>query len=405
MATVTSFFADNLIQFARTLRAAGLRLGPSMVLDALAAMQHIDLSRRDQVRAGLRSVLVHRSEDLDLFEQAFALFFDGTKPLSADSEPLVKKSAANRSGDPLLRRVTEALFGSASRPPPQGPPPDEIDCALTWSADRALRHRDFADMTTEELREAQRIIANLRFAVTPRPTRRTQPSSRGQRFDFRRTLRHSLRSHGESLLPHYRQPRWLPPPLCILCDVSGSMARYTEMLLRFAHTLLTQRRRVECFVFGTELHRITHSLRGRDIDLALRRCSAQVHDFGGGTRLATGIHDFNVKWSRRVLTQGAWLLLISDGLDRDDRYDLASEAARLHRSTKRLVWCNPLLGFDGFAPLAKGIRTLLPHVDDFRPVHNLDSLADLAAALADGRSPLHRRAVSATVSAAKDVGP
>ena len=177
MATVTSFFADNLIQFARTLRAAGLRLGPSMVLDALAAMQHIDLSRRDQVRAGLRSVLVHRSEDLDLFEQAFALFFDGTKPLSADSEPLVKKSAANRSGDPLLRRVTEALFGSASRPPPQGPPPDEIDCALTWSADRALRHRDFADMTTEELREAQRIIANLRFAVTPRPTRRTQPSS------------------------------------------------------------------------------------------------------------------------------------------------------------------------------------------------------------------------------------
>jgi len=398
MAAVPSLFADNIVQFARLLRAAGLRLGPSAVLEALSALQFLDLSSRQQVQAGLRAVLCHRGEDLQLFDQAFGLFFDGTKALPREPETIQKKSPPLP--DPLLRRVTEALFGSSTRPVEQQPP-EEIDCALTWSAGRALRRRDFADMSAEELREAQRIIAELRFAIEPRPTRRTRPARVGQLFDFRRTLHKSLRSHGESLLPFFREKREEPPPLCILCDVSGSMARYTEMLLRFAHTLMVQRRRVECFLLGTELHRVTRLLRGRDIDDALRRCSAQVSDFAGGTRLATGLHEFNCEWSRRVLTGGAWLLLISDGLDRDDRYDLGKEAARLHRSTRRLTWCNPLLGFDGFAPLAQGIRALLPHVDDFRPVHNLDSLADLAAALSNGPTPLHGRALSATVSAAK----
>lgn len=399
MTPPASYLAANIVQFARLLRNAGFKLGPSAVLDTLSALQVIDLGSRQQVRAALQAVLVSRTEELAVFEQAFALFFSPRPTLPHDEEPIQKKSP-QPPGDPLLRRLTESLFGApktAERPLDE-PQPEGLP---SWSADRALRRRDFADMTAEELAEARRLIAELRFGLAPRPTRRTRPSSRGQQFDFRRTLLHSLRSHGDALLPHYRERREEPPPLCVLCDVSGSMSRYTEMLLRFSHTLLIQRRRVEVFLLGTELSRVTQSLRGRDIDLALRKCAEKVHDFGGGTRLATALHEFNLRFSRRVLGRGAWLLLISDGLDRDEQYDLSQEAERLHKSTKRFVFCNPLLGFADFSPKAAGIRAILPHVDEFRPIHNLESLADLAAALREQSLPLQRRAVSATVLAAK----
>lgn len=400
MTPVESFFATNVVQFARLLRKAGLRIGPSSVIDALTALQVIDLGSREQVRAALRAVLVHRSEELAVFEQAFALFFEPRRPLPHSDDPMPKKTPSPP-GDPLLRRLTDSLFGRQAAAPNAHDEPPVPDGVPSWSAEKALRQRDFADMTAEELAEARKLIAKLDFALSPRPLRRTRPSPKGSRFDFRRTLLHTLRSHGESLLPHYRKPIQLPPPLCVLCDVSGSMSRYSEMLLRFSHTLMAQRRRVEVFLLGTELSRVTQSLRGRDIDLALRRISLKVHDFGGGTRLSTALHDFNQHFSRRVLGQGAWVLLISDGLDRDEKYDLSKEAERLHKSTKRFVFCNPLLGFSEFSPKAAGIRAILPHVDDFRPIHNLDSLADLIAALRQEPTPLQRRAVSATVLAAK----
>ncbi len=397
MPPADSAFVTNILRFARLLRRAGLRLGSSSVLDALQALQLIDLGSREQVRAALRTVFVRRSEDLAVFEQAFLLFFEHRR-VTTEADQMQSKPSPN--SDPLLRRLTDSLFGHSALPQTKGPSL-EAEGMPSWSAERALRQRDFADMTTDDLAEARRLIAELRFALSPRPIRRTRPSPQGLQFDFRRTLLLALRSHGELLVPQYRQRRHEPPPLCVLCDVSGSMSRYTEMLLRFAHTLLLQRRRVEVFLLGTELSRVTHSLRGRDIDLALRRCAKQVQDFDGGTRLATALHDFNQHFSRRVLAQGAWLLLISDGLDRDDQHDLAAEAERLHKSTKRFVWCNPLLGFAEFSPKASGIRALLPHVDEFRPIHNLDSLAALVAALREKPAALQRRAVSATVLAAK----
>jgi uncharacterized protein with von Willebrand factor type A (vWA) domain len=387
--------ADKVAHFTRVLRAAGLRLGPASALDALAAAAAVDVMHRGELYWALHAVLVKRPEDFELFDQAFRLFWrdpQGANPGLAQLLPHVRLPPART----LSRRLAEAW-----RPPPPAPAAApakgeraEVDAALTFSADEVLRSRDFDQMSAAELTRARRIVA--RMAVAPRAvrTRRFASDPHGDQIDLARTVRDSRKTLGDLAPLRFHSRVLRPPPLVVLCDVSGSMGRYSVMLLHFLHALLAARGRVHVFLFATRLTPVTRLLRRRDPDEALARCGRQVVDWAGGTRLRACLHQFNHAWSRRVLGHGAVVLLVTDGLDRDPEPGLAAEAGRLHRSCRRLVWLNPLLRWPGFSPRAQGVRALLPHVDEHRPVHNLDSLEALGRALAErpGRPGLVRPA-------------
>ncbi|HLX06256.1 MAG TPA: VWA domain-containing protein [Thermoanaerobaculia bacterium] len=375
----------NVIHFTRLLRRAGLRLGPASGLDALAAAAVVDVLRRGELYWALHAVLVKRPEDFDLFDQAFRLFWRdplGVEPALAQLLPHLRLPRAPA----VSRRLAEACHQPDG--PARGQRPGladrvEIDAALTFSADEVLRTRDFEQMSADELTRARRLVARL--AVAPRPvrTRRFAPDPHGDQIDLARTARDSRKTFGDLAPLRFRSRIRRPPPLVVLCDISGSMGRYSEMLLHFLHALLAARGRVHAFLFATRLTQVTRLLRRRDPDEALARCGREVMDWAGGTRLRACLHEFNRAWSRRVLGHGAVVLLVTDGLDRDPEPGLAAEADRLHRSCRRLVWLNPLLRWEGFSPRAQGVRALLPHVDEHRPVHNLDSLEALGRALGE----------------------
>jgi uncharacterized protein len=382
-----SKLAENVVHFTRLLRRAGLRLGPASALDALAAATAVDLLQRGELYWALHAVLVKRPEDFDLFDQAFRLFWRdpaGGDPALAQLLPHVRVPRART----LSRRLAEAWHPAAAPPPgdrtrrSEAGERAEVDAALTFSADEVLRSRDFEQMSAAELARARRIVAAM--AVAPRPvrTRRFAPDPHGAQIDLARTARDSRRTFGDLAPLRFRSRVRRPPPLVVLCDISGSMGRYSEMLLCFLHALLAARGRVHAFLFATRLTPVTRLLRRRDPDAALALCGRQVVDWAGGTRLRACLREFNRAWSRRVLGHGAVVLLVTDGLDRDPEPGLAAEADRLHRSCRRLVWLNPLLRWPGFTPRAQGVRALLPHVDEHRPVHDLDSLAALGRALA-----------------------
>ena len=378
---MTSTLAENVVHFTRLLRGAGLRLGPASGLEAIAAAASVDVLHRDELFWALHSVLIKRPEDFDLYDQAFRLFWrDPTRVQPVLDELLshVRVPPAQ----PISRRVTEAW----RQPSPSGKPPaerSEIDAVLTFSADEVLRSRDFDQMSTEELARAKKVVSQMAVALRPVRTRRFAPVPHGDRLDLARTVRDSRKTFGDLAPLRFRSRILLPPPLVVLCDISGSMGRYSEVMLHFLHALLNARTRVHAFLFATRLTNVTRVLRRRDADEALERCGQEVQDWSGGTRLRACLHDFNRTWSRRVLGQGAVVLLVTDGLDRDPEPGLDAEADRLHRSCRRLIWLNPLLRWEGFQPLAQGVRALLPHVDEHRPVHNLDSLEALGRALAE----------------------
>ena len=380
---IPSKLGENVLHFTRLLRNAGLRLGPASTLDALAAAAAVDVLQRSELYWALHSVLVKRPEDNDLFDQAFRLFWRDPMGPEAALAQLLPHLKAPR--DPQIsRRVAEAW-----RPPSLHgktlPERREVDATLTFSADEVLRTRDFEQMSAEELARARKLVARL--AVTPRPirTRRYAPDPHGAAIDLARTVRDSQKTFGDLAPLRFRSRILKPPPLVVLCDISGSMGRYSEMLLVFLHALVNTRARVHAFLFATRLTSVTRFLRHRDADFALARCGREVEDWEGGTRLRAALHEFNRSWSRRVLGHGAVVLLVTDGLDRDDDPGLAAEADRLHRSCRRLLWLNPLLRWEGFEPRAQGVRALLPHVDEHRPVHNLESLEALGRALGEGR--------------------
>jgi uncharacterized protein with von Willebrand factor type A (vWA) domain len=390
--------AANVVHFTRLLRRAGLRVGPGDTLDAQRAVAAIDIVVRDQFYWALHAVLVRRHADHALFDEAFRLFWrDPTGMTSALAMLLPQiKAPVNRS---VSRRLSEAW-----RPPPaaSAPPgrelPPEIDTFLAYSADEVLRTRDFDQMSADELARARALVRRLELDVRPLVTRRTRPAVRGE-LDRARTLRGALRGGGELIALRHRARIERPPVIVALCDISGSMGRYSEMLLRFLHALLAEHGRGHVFLFATRLTNVTRTLRHRDVDAALARCGKEVGDWSSGTRLGACLHDFNRTWSRRVLAQGAVVLLVTDGLDREDTTGLAAEAARLRRSCRRLIWLNPLLRYAGFEPRASGVRALLPNVDEHRPIHDLDSLESLARALARSpgrRDPLATRSVRTT---------
>jgi uncharacterized protein with von Willebrand factor type A (vWA) domain len=383
----TGQIADNVVGFARTLRAAGLPIGPGAVIDALQAMQLIDIGNRADLFATLEAVFVKRHEHALVFAQAFDLFFrraEGTEHM-LESVPLPPE--AQKPPPPAARRVQEAFAQGRS---PETPQIEEKNVQLSVSDREVLQRKDFAQMSAEEIAEVSRAIAQLKLPQAELRTRRFRPDARGERIDLRRTLRGSLRTGGE-IVKFQRLGRIdRPAPIVALLDISGSMTDYTRLFLQFLHAITDARKRVSVFLFGTRLTNVTRALRARDPDEALAACSAGVEDWAGGTRIASSLHQFNKLWGRRVLGQGAIVLLISDGLEREADARLEFEMDRLHRSCRRLIWLNPLLRFEGFEAKAQGIRMMLPHVDEFRPVHNLKSMESLIAALSSGQRPIRR---------------
>jgi uncharacterized protein with von Willebrand factor type A (vWA) domain len=375
---------DNIAYFARALRKAGLPVGPGTVLDALAAIEAAGIGGRDDFYWTLHSVFVTRHEHSPLFEQAFHIFFRRRgllEKMIAAMSPIAPSLAADRQKqEPGALRVNEALQPKVERDQKKKRE-TEISAELLASSTELLQTKDFAQMTVAEVAEAQRRIAKLVMPDDAVATRRFIADPRGPRIDPRASFRRSLRSGGAVIELARRRRRMRHPPIVALCDVSGSMDEYTRIFLHFLHALMEARGRVQVFLFATRLTNVTRQLRARDPDEALARCGAIVKDWAGGTRIADALHDFNRDWSRRALSGGPLVLLFTDGLERRVDHDLAFEMDRLHRSCRRLVWLNPLLRYGGFEARAAGIRTMLPHADEFRPIHNLASIADLCAAL------------------------
>ena len=379
--------APNIMHFGRVLRAAGLPIGPGKIIDATQAVIAVGIKSRSDFYWALHAVFVNRRDQHVLFDQAFHIFWKDPKLLErmmgvllpsvdGDEEPMPEEQP--------LRRLQEAL---AQQQEKEGQSDEEqeqeieLDAAMTVSERELLQTMDFEEMSADEIQAAKVAISQMRLPVTEIPTRRFQPSARQARVDMRATMRAALRSGGDSIPLKHRKRRTRPPPLVILCDISGSMSRYTRMFLHFMHAVTNDRDRVHTFLFGTRLTNVTRYLRNKDIDLAIEQVTDAVEDWSGGTRISESLCDFNRFWSRRVLGQGAIVILISDGLDRDAGRGLHMEIERLHKSCRRLIWLNPLLRFDGFRPKSQGIQAILPSVDEFRPVHNLSSLEDLIGAL------------------------
>ena len=377
--------ADNIVYFARALRKAGMRVGPASVMDAIEAVLAAGIGDRDDFYWTLHAVLVSRHEDHATFDEAFRLFWKSREliekmlamfsPVAPDHKERQKPRAAEN-------RVTQAMFeGHEKNQPPREVPDIDIDARFTVSGNEMLRGKDFAQMSAAEIADAKREIAALRLPFDTVRTRRFRADPHGRRIDPRAMMRQASRTGGELILPKFRSAREVHPPLVVLADISGSMSQYTRIFLHFLHALTEKRRRVHTFVFGTRLTNLTRQMRHRDPDDALADCSAAVQDWSGGTRIGDTLHEFNRLWSRRVLGQGAVVLLITDGLERDDVAGLSEEMERLRKSCRRLIWLNPLLRFDGFEARARGVKKNIPHVFVFRAVHNLNALADLCASL------------------------
>jgi uncharacterized protein len=386
LAPATGNIADNVVGFARALRAAGLPVGPGAVIDAMNALQVIDIGNRGDVYTTLEAIFVKRHEHALIFAQAFDLFFRAAQEWKSmlDSVPLPDQ--ARKKPPPAARRVQEAMSQPSMREEPQV---QEQDLRLSVSDKEILQKKDFAQMSAAEIAEVTRAIARMKLPQAELETRRRQPDPRGLKLDMRRTLRGSLRTGGEIIDIKKLGRITKPAPIVALLDISGSMSEYTRLFLHFLHAITDARKRVSVFLFGTRLTNVTRALRARDPDEALASCSQSVVDWAGGTRIATSLHAFNKLWARRVLGQGAIVLLISDGLEREADSRLAFEMDRLHRSCRRLIWLNPLLRYGGFEPRAQGIKMMLPHVDEFCPVHNLSSIEGLIMALSSPPPPHH----------------
>ncbi len=383
--------ADNVVFFARALRRAGVKIGPGAVADAIDAITLVGIGGRDEFYAALQCIFVKRHEDQPVFDEAFRLFWR-SRGLVEKMIALMSPLAPERDSERQRRRagetrVSDALRSGHDEPrPPREEPDVEVDSRYTVSGGELFRQVDFAQMTAAEIVEARRALSSLVLPLDQVRTRRYRPSARQIRIDPRATMRDAMRFGGELILPRFRERRFVHPPLVVLADISGSMSQYTRIFLHFLHALSEKRQRVHTFLFGTRLTNVSRPMRNRDPDVALDECIASVKDWSGGTRIGETLHEFNRRWSRRVLGQGAIVLLITDGLERDDTTELEQEIDRLHRSCRRLIWLNPLLRFDGFEARARGVKAMLPHVDELRAVHNLQSVGELVKSLSGQRS-------------------
>jgi len=396
-AGVAGRLAENVMHFARLLRAAGLRIGPDRVLDCVRALDiaiaHQFPPRREDWYWTMSAVLLSREEQRPIFDQAFAIFWRDPK-LAEKMMQMLLPQAYGRGAKPETeqsQRLTDALMQQRREAEESREERLEAEAKLSFSSREVLSRMVFDTMSAAELAEARKVIGELRLPLPVVRTRRFHADAAGARIDLRKSLRQSLREGGD-IIPLVRAaPRVLHPPLVVLCDISGSMNPYSRMFLHFLHAITNDRDRVSVFVFGTRLTNITRQLRHRDVDVAMAKVSAAIQDWSGGTRIGASLRDFNYQWSRRVLGQNACVLLVSDGLDREAGEGLGEEMERLAKSCRRLIWLNPLLRYEKFEARPAGVRAMLPHVDLFLPVHNLKTLIDLAGALnAPARNPEKR---------------
>jgi uncharacterized protein with von Willebrand factor type A (vWA) domain len=381
----------NLLHFGRLLRAAGLDVPTARLHDAVVALDHVDVRQRRDVRCALRTLFVHRADEIPLFDAAFDLFWRATR---RPSSGVTLRRFGERNTD---RRATadagaaRHTADSGAAAPPQG---SSTPSGLAIYSDaEALRTKDFAQFTDDERARARVLLQALRWEPGARVTRRWTAGARGVP-DLRRVIRRNLHRGGELLELPRRRRKSKPRGLVLLCDVSGSMERYSRMLLQFIHVVARRYRSVEAFLFATRLTRVTAHLGDRRLDAAVTAIARTVPDWSGGTRIGESIETFNRRWARRVLGRGPIVLLISDGWDRGDPGLLREEMARLQRSCHRLIWLNPLLGSATYQPLTRGIQAALPFVDDFLPVHNLVSLEQLGAHLSTLGDRVRRSVVS-----------
>ena len=386
--------AANIMHFGRVLREAGLPVGPATVLDAVDAAMAGPLRKREDFYWTLHAIFVKRRDQRELFDQAFHVFWKKPKMLEQLMQLMyvqIARKADDKKKQAGFRRLAEAMFEPQEAPHVEQGKQDllEVDATYTASLDEVFRQKDFEQMTVAEQADAKAAIKRLRLVQREQRTRRFAPHARGRRIDLRRTLRASLRTGGGMMALSHVAPITRVPPLVVLCDISGSCAQYSRLFLHFLHAVAADRARVHIFLFGTRLTNITRDLQRRDVDDAAERVSNHVKDWSGGTRIGASLKDFNYHWGRRVLGQGAQVLLMTDGLERDDIAQLSEEMLRLRRTAKRITWLNPLLRYDKFEAAAAGIRAMMPYVDEFRPVHSLDSFADLAESLAKAVNSKH----------------
>ena len=367
-----SHLLDNLLIFVRVLRRAGGDVHAGRLGELLDALGCVDLAARDEVYHACRALLVHRQDQIAIFDLAFAAFWR-----ERHDGPRGRQARGTQSGEPRAPVVEQVDVSAAENDAPDGDAPAPAAHLKTWSDGDALAGKDFAALTTDELAEARAVMSRLVWQPGQRRTRRWV-RGRGPRVDLRRAIAASLRSGGDVLKLPRRTRRVRPRPLVLLCDVSGSMERYSRMLLHFAHSVTQRHRRVETFLFSTKLTRVTRELRTAGPDAALAAVSRSVSDWSGGTRIGAVMKEFHQRWGRRVLHGGPVALLISDGWDRGDPVELGDQIARLQRSVHRLIWLNPLIGTADYAPLTRGLQAALPFVDDFLPVRTLTNLAELA---------------------------
>lgn len=389
--------ADNLAHFVRMLRAAGLPVGPGHTISAARALGAVDTTDRSQFYWALHGTLVSAPEQRAIFDSAFRLFW--RDPLGRD-EALQALLSTSRMGESEPRERAPARLSPGTAPGYTGTTRtgegEEITMRMAFSPSEVLRTKDFEQMSAEEVRQAREALRRLTPDLRPIRTRRFRPDPHGPGIDARRTLRASLRTGGYPMALRRRSHATRRPTLVAICDISGSMETYSRILLHFFHTLTNASERIHTFLFGTRLTNVTRLLRDQDVERAMERVGQTVLDWYGGTRIGAALRAFNLHWSRRLLAEGAVVLLVTDGLDREGASGIAFEARRLRKSCRRLIWLNPLLRFEEFAPRAAGIRALLPEVDEHRPVHNLASVEALARALGpacdpSGRSRLTRR--------------
>ena len=364
----------NVVTFGRLLRRAGLDVQPGRTRLFLEALGHVGFRRKAEVRAAGRAVFVRRHEDLAIFDAAFDLFWRRHGRGTTDELPRLSQRKRPPDG--------RALFGSPADTNAALPGPPRPELLREPSGEESLRTADFATLTTAEMRDALALVDALRPVLPMRPSRRPRIGRRGHRLALRQMLRRALATGGEALDWRWRRRAERPRPLVLVCDISGSMERYSRLLLRFAHALEQLGAPLEVFVFGTRLTRITRQLKVRSPDEAIRRVASHVLDWNGGTRIGESVHQLNRRWVRRTVRSGAVVLLASDGWERGDPALLGREMATLRRACHRLLWLNPLASRPGFAPATAGLQAALPHIDALVPCASVASLEALADRLA-----------------------
>ena len=385
---------NNIVYFARALRQSGLNASPDQILNSIEAVHVVGFQNKIDMYWALHACFVTNVEQMQVFSQMFRLFWRDPRYLEHMMSIMlpsirgVAKEEATPSGS---KRAADSLIGNRLTSNLHNDKPNgheveySIDASGSASSKEKLKSMDFDQMTADEASNAQKIIASIQLPIAPLTSRRMTRHHNGNIPGWRETMRNTARTGGQVIDIKYRKHCIKWPNIVALCDVSGSMSAYSRAILHFLHALINRKRsnwaRVSAFTFGTQLTNITRYLTSSDVDIALQLTGKEVEDWDGGTRIGDCLHNFNLKWSRRVIGHGSVVLLISDGLESGDPELLAKEMKRLHLSSHRVIWLNPLLRWKGFAPKARGIRAILPHVDCFRSVHNIDSLENLAIAV------------------------